>query len=76
LKRRSSEMELVRDIVSKGAPEKQLEYELKTKSQVERETLLDKVLGGSQTIIIPADQVLAMKADLSITWSKLREMRR
>lgn len=63
-------------MVSKGAPAKQLEYELKTLSKKDREAILHEAMGAGQSIAIPADQVLAMKADLSITWNKLRDMRR
>jgi hypothetical protein len=76
LKRRSNEMELVRDLVSKGAPAKQMEYEIRTLGKKDREAILHQALGTAQSIAIPADQVLAMKADLSITWNKLRDMRR
>lgn len=69
-------MEQVRDLVSKGAPTRQLEYELKTKSKQEREELLDATIGTAKSITIPADQVLAMKANLQITWNSLRAMRR
>ena len=75
LKRRSGELELVRDVVSKGTPKEQLQYELKILTKEDREAILDTAIGGSP-ITIPADQVLAMKADLSITWNKLRDMRR
>lgn len=75
LKRRSSELELVRDVVSKGSPVEQLLYELKTQTKEDREAILDTAM-GDESITIPADQVLAMKADLSITWNKLRVMRR
>ena len=76
LKRRSSELELVRNIVSKGAPVEQLQNELKCLTKEDREAILDAAMGGAPSITIPADQVLAMKADLSITWNKLRVMRR
>ena len=41
----------------------------------ERQSMLDSALQGSK-ISIPSEQVLAMKADLSITWNKLRILRR
>lgn len=74
LKRRSTEIEHVRDLVSKGSSTEQMQYELKTLTKQEREKLLDSVI--SSPIVIPCDEVLAMKADLSITWSKLRDLRR
>ncbi len=69
-------MEMVRDVISKGAPVEQLQYELRSLTKADREAILDSAFGDKSSIIIPADQVLAMKADLSITWSKLRVMRR
>ncbi len=76
LKRRSNEMEQMRDIVSKGSSSEQMKYEVKTLTKDERQSLLDDVLHQDTTIAIPSEEVLAMKADLSITWSKLRMMRR
>lgn len=67
-------MEQVRDMVSKGCSTDQLKYELKTLSKGEREELLDSAIDSP--ITIRCDEVLAMKADLSITWSKLRVLRR
>ena len=75
-KRRSTEMEQVRDIISKGLPVAQLQYEVTTLSKVEREYLLDSGMGSENSVHIPADEVLAMKTDLSLTWSKLRNLRR
>ena len=69
-------MEMVRNVVSKGSPVQQLQYELKTLNKDDREALLDSAFGDQTSIAIPADQVLAMKADLQITWAKLRVMRR
>ena len=69
-------MSVVREVVSKGASSKQLEHEVKLLTKAERETLLESAMGDMPAIAIPADQVLAMKADLSITWNKLRVLRR
>lgn len=74
LKRRSTELEHVRDLVSKGSSTEQLKYELKVLSKQDRESLLDSAT--SSPILIPCEEVLAMKADLSITWKKLRILRR
>ena len=74
LKRRSNEIMLVRDIVSKGSSTEQLSHELQTLTKQDRERLLDLAL--SEPVIIPSGDVLAMKADLSITWNKLRTLRR
>lgn len=67
---------MVRNVVSMGSPVDQLQYELKTLTKGDREAILDSAFGDRTSIVIPADEVLAMKADLSITWSKLRMMRR
>ena len=66
----------MRDIISKGSPVAQLQYEVTTLSKVEREYLLDSVMDSGNSVDIPADEVLAMKTDLSLTWSKLRVLRR
>ena len=58
LKRRSGELELVREIVSKGASHDQLKHEVKTLTKEERESLLDSAVGQS-ALVIPADEVLA-----------------
>lgn len=54
----------------------QLQHEVKAQTKEDREAILDTALGDTASIAIPADQVLAMKADLSITWNKLRDLRR
>ena len=69
-------MEIVRDIISKGSLLAQLQHEVTTLSKPERESLLDSVVGSENSVDIPADEVLAMKTDLSLTWSKLRVLRR
>ena len=65
----------MRDIISKGSPVAQLQYEVTTLSKVERESLLDSVMGSENSVDISADEVFAM-TDLSLTWSKLRVLRR
>ncbi len=69
-------MEQVRGILSKGSSMEQLQSELTVLGKAERQLLLGKVIGRDSTVVIPAEDLLAMKADLSITWSKLRELRR
>ena len=59
-------MEQVREVLSKGSSMEQLQSELTVLGRDQRQSIFS----------IPADEVLAMKADLSITWSKLRVMRR
>lgn len=76
LRRRSSEIGVVRDIISKGSSSAQLEDEVKMLTKTERESLLDSAIGDSSSVAIPAEDVLAMKADLCLTWNKLRVFRR
>ena len=54
----------------------QLQYELKTLTKVERESLLDQACVGEAHAEVPAEDVLALKADLSIPWNKMRIMKR
>ena len=62
----------MRDIISKGSPVAQLQYDVTTLSKVERESLLDSVMDSEDSVDIPADEVLAMKTDLSLTCRVLR----
>lgn len=66
----------MRDIISKGSPVEQLQYEMKAQTKEDREAILDLAMSDGAALEIPADQVLAMKADLSLTWNKLRSIRR
>ena len=68
-------MGCVREYVSMGSSSEQLQSEVKALSRQEREKLLDSAMSSSP-IAIPSGEVLSMKADLSITWSKLRILRR
>ena len=47
----------MRDIISKGSPVAELQYEVTTLSKVERESLLDSVMGSENSVNIPADEV-------------------
>ena len=66
----------VREIISKGASADQLQHELKVLTRDDRQSLLDLARVHDAATVIPPSDVLAMKADLSITWSKLRVLRR
>ena len=73
LRRRSAEINRVRSLSSGGETTSQLADEVKCLSREERE----KILGEAQLpIVIPTDHALALKADLSIPWAKLRILRR
>ena len=50
----------MRDIRS---PLAQLQHEVTTLTKIERESLLDSVMGSENTVEIPADEVLAMKTE-------------
>ncbi len=73
VRRRSSEVALVRDTVSGGAASAQLEDEVASLSRAERQKLL---ASGSFSVQVTANDALAMKADLVIPWQKMRVMRR
>ena len=61
--------------MSKGSS-MELQSELAVLGKDERQKLLGKVMGKDSALRIPADDIVAMKADLSLTWSKLRGLRR
>lgn len=73
LRRRSSEIEQHRTVASGGAKLSQLQDEMKTLSSDERQHLLQDM---TFKIEIPALTGLAMKADLSLPWNKMRNMKR
>ena len=75
VRRRSQQLTRVRAHVCGGEMEVQvqLQDELKSLSKKEREDLLKD---ASLPIEIPTEHALAMKADLAISWNKLRTVRR
>lgn len=54
----------------------QLQHEVKTLTKEDRQSLLEQATIRDATATISADDVLAMKADLSIPWNKLRILKR
>lgn len=66
-------MENVRDLISSGDAQFQLQEEIKHLSKEERQDLLKK---AGFTLEVSPEQGLAMKADLGIPWNKLRIIRR
>ena len=66
-------MEQVRELLSKESSVEQLQNELISLGKADRQL---RALGQGNAVFIPAEDILAMKADLSITWSKLRTLRR
>ena len=73
VRRRVEVLETIREVTSGGDSTSQLAAEVNHLSKVQREELLQQV---QLPLVIPADHALAMKADLSIPWTKLRVLRR
>lgn len=73
LRRRTNNIHRVRSISSGGENTAQLADEMKSLSREEKEKLLSE---AKLPILIPTDHALALKADLSIPWNKLRVLRR
>ena len=74
LHRRTEEIGHVRSLISGGAVLEQLQHEVHALSKDDRLKLLQEV--GLLKADVPADEGLAMKADLSLPWNKLRILRR
>ena len=66
-------MDRVRDLVSADDSSTQLKEEIQHLNKDERQDLLQN---AGFTLEIPAEQGLAMKADLGLPWNKLRVIRR
>ena len=73
--RRSLSLHTVREVVSGGSSSVQLLDEAKQCSSTERERLIEELQHGLK-VVIPASDLIAMKADLALPWSKLRVVRR
>ena len=71
--RRNKAMDRVRDLVSADDSSTQLKEEIQHLNKDERQDLLQN---AGFTLEIPAEQGLAMKADLGLPWNKLRVIRR
>ena len=63
----------IREAVSGGDAIVQFQSEVRCLSREERQQLLQK---ADLPVVIPTDHALAMKADLSLPWNKLRVIRR
>lgn len=72
---RNRELDQHRRVCSGGDQAYQLGKEIKACSLEERESILEVLQDGFK-VQVPTHQALAMKADLSIPWSKLRAIRR
>ena len=53
-------------------PTLQLQDEVKACTSAERESILASLQDSGVKVVVSTDQALAMKADLHITWTKLR----
>ena len=73
LLRRSHHLAKARESISGGASVVQLQSEIRCLSKEDRQEILK---GANLPIIIPTEHVLAMKADLSLPWAKLRVISR
>ena len=78
VRQRSQSLENVRFALTAGDNTSQLAHELLAKQREDRERLLDgiKKAGGNLLVKVAVQDSLAMKADLNIPWSKLRDIRR
>lgn len=65
----------VREVVSGGSSSSQFMNEAKGASLAERQRLIEELQQGVR-VQIPASESLAMKADLTLPWRKLRIVRR
>ena len=65
-------MSAVRSIISGGAPADQLQHEMATLTDAERQELATT----ATPLQVSAEDTLAMKADLVLPWNKIRVMRR
>ena len=70
LRRRSSQLSCLREYLSSGAPQSQLQDEV-TLSGKDRQELLKPV-----TAVMSPEDTLAMKVGAVLPWNKLRLMRR
>ena len=76
IKTQTTELNKHRQLTSGGADAYQLEHEIKACSSADRERILSELHKGGFKVEVPVNQILGMKADLNIPWSKLREIRR
>ena len=76
IRKRSHSLASVRFAVSAGDDTTQLAHELHGYRQEERRKLIEEIRRAEGGFRISVEQSVALKADLSIPWSKLRIMRR
>ena len=73
---RTAEISKHRHLASEGADVFQLQEEFRARTHVEREQILSTLHNGGFKVEVPVHQILGLKADLHIPWTKLREVRR
>ena len=75
---RTAELSKHRLLTSEGADIVQLAMrdEVRACSSAEREQILSVLHNGGFKVEVPVSQILSMKADLNILWTKLWEVRR
>jgi len=73
---RTKALETVGNKISSDRFEVHMIHTLKRKSQEERWQILHDALGKELVLNIPEGQANAMKADLGITWYRLKKLRR
>jgi hypothetical protein len=71
--RRTKALNRVREVVSGGDPNQQLQLEVKSLTRDDRERLLRS---AGFTIHVPVGQGLAMRCDVGLPWNQLRELRK
>ena len=74
--KRSHSLANVRLVVSAGDDTTQLTHKIHTCSQDEREKLIEEIRRTEGSFRISVEQSVALKADISIPWSKLRMIRK
>ena len=72
-RRRVHDLSQARSTISGGNAPQLLEREVSTLNLADRGAILE---GAGITCFIPAEQGLAIKADLALPWNKMRELRR
>ena len=73
---RTAELSKHGHLTSGGADIFQLHNEVRACSPAEWEQILPELHSGEFKVEIPVSQILGMKADLNIPWTKLRVVRR
>ena len=76
IRTRTAELGKHRHLTSRGADIVQLQQEVKACASTDRNHIFSELHKGGFKVEVPVHQILGMKADLNIPWTKLREVRR